>query len=394
MKTDLSLKIILVVIFSLNSLSVFSQSCQWTQIAPGDCYRLVRVGNNVLYITRRNDILRSMDNGLIWNNANWPAGISIATGATYTPLNGGIFMVGSIDDGVWMSADTGSTFFQTGISTTGCSSEELLTLLNGSVLGVLHQVGCGMYHYTQNSWQFSEGFTIPLDYVQKSVDTLYAVSDGYLLLSTNLDNGWVPVNFDLYRAITIKSDSLYLLNSSGELIVAEANTQTGVNLPNPRSTPLLNGLFNDIEFIPNTNILLALEENTGLYISYDFGFTWNNCPVNGATNYYKITNDNNLTFVGTNVGLYSINLITDIARESKSSLLIYPNPVNSYLIVNSIELVSTIEIIDVLGNKLKEEINFTTNFRLDLSFLRNGIYFIRFYGEKKNTVSVYRIVKI
>lgn len=244
------------------------------------------------------------------------------------------------------------------------------------------------------TWQFSEGFTIPLDYVQKSVDTLYAVSYGYLLLSTNLDNGWVPVNFDLYSAITIKSDSLYLLNSSGELIVAEANTQTGVNLPNPRSTPLLNGLFNDIEFIPNTNILLALEENTGLYISYDFGFTWNNCPVNGATNYYKITNDNNLTFVGTNVGLYSINLITDIAGESKSSLLIYPNPVNSYLIVNSIELVSTIEIIDVLGNKLKEEVNFTTNFRLDLSFLRNGIYFIRFYGEKKNTVSVYRIVKI
>jgi hypothetical protein len=71
----------------------------------------------------------------------------------------------------------------------------------------------------------------------------------------------------------------------------------------------------------------------------------------------------------------NINLI-----DSSSDLLFYPNPITDYFMVNEI---GTIEIYDVLGNKIFQSEIAHSNFEINLSPYPNGIYFVKFYTTNK-----------
>ena len=69
--------------------------------------------------------------------------------------------------------------------------------------------------------------------------------------------------------------------------------------------------------------------------------------------------------------------------ESNNSVSIYPNPATTVLNVVA-EGYNTIEVINLLGQTVYT-CNATNNTQINVSNLRNGVYFVRVNGEKGTT---------
>ncbi len=85
-------------------------------------------------------------------------------------------------------------------------------------------------------------------------------------------------------------------------------------------------------------------------------------------------------------------LTTGLATLSNAEFIsLYPNPTNSVLNVNSeAEVISTFIIRDVTG---KEILKGNTAKQINVSALESGIYFISFYNETEQLVSIKKIIK-
>jgi len=89
-------------------------------------------------------------------------------------------------------------------------------------------------------------------------------------------------------------------------------------------------------------------------------------------------------------GSISVRLLSANDVEKKV-LTIYPNPVFNKLIISSPELITKINITNVLGKKVFDRKVHAEKLQIDMSSYRNGMYFIQIEsGEKINT---YRIIK-
>jgi|GEM_PF-3615536 len=79
-------------------------------------------------------------------------------------------------------------------------------------------------------------------------------------------------------------------------------------------------------------------------------------------------------------------------------LSVFPNPAKDIIVISNIvnHGVKEIEIFDLVGEKKK--ITFTSGLRdtikVDLSNLRNGVYFIRFYDKKGKAIEMLKISKV
>ena len=93
-------------------------------------------------------------------------------------------------------------------------------------------------------------------------------------------------------------------------------------------------------------------------------------------------------------GIQYINQFLNIdSFDNTNNLIVYPNPTSSKVYITSNENVSTYEIFNTLGQKVKEG-NFNAVLEqeeLDLTALQNGLYILNFKGEKVN--KTVRIVK-
>lgn len=68
---------------------------------------------------------------------------------------------------------------------------------------------------------------------------------------------------------------------------------------------------------------------------------------------------------------------------NNSGVIIYPNPANNYLMINSIKTVDKVELTDFTGRVL---ITSTNKTKIDISLLQTGVYLIRIYmGDKVHT---------
>jgi hypothetical protein len=79
--------------------------------------------------------------------------------------------------------------------------------------------------------------------------------------------------------------------------------------------------------------------------------------------------------------------------DNTNNLIVYPNPTSSKVYITSKEYVSTYEIFNTLGQKVKEG-NFNAVLEqeeLDLTALQNGLYILNFKGVKVN--KTVRIIK-
>jgi len=89
-------------------------------------------------------------------------------------------------------------------------------------------------------------------------------------------------------------------------------------------------------------------------------------------------------------GSISVRLL-DINEAAKEVLTIYPNPVFNKLIISSPELITKVNITNVLGKTVFDRKIHTDKLNIDMSGYKNGMYFIQIEsGDKINT---YRINK-
>ena len=100
----------------------------------------------------------------------------------------------------------------------------------------------------------------------------------------------------------------------------------------------------------------------------------------GNTVYYRV-----YPFVNTVLGSYRLNVrikrtawATGIENLNSNKIVVYPNPANNTLNVSSQSMISSIEIINVLGQVVKTQTPIEDNKTMfDISALTNGIYFIK-----------------
>ena len=85
--------------------------------------------------------------------------------------------------------------------------------------------------------------------------------------------------------------------------------------------------------------------------------------------------------------LVSINNIVPL----KNNITVYPNPATDKVIVNSLKMISTIEIFNINGKKVFATNNLKQQIfsEIDLSNFQKGIYFIKIYdGENTYTKKI------
>lgn len=68
--------------------------------------------------------------------------------------------------------------------------------------------------------------------------------------------------------------------------------------------------------------------------------------------------------------------VTEIRNTSENRVIVYPNPANEYLIVNSNENIVDLTLMSVDGKQLQRFSQLNNNARIDVSALAPGIYFI------------------
>jgi len=80
--------------------------------------------------------------------------------------------------------------------------------------------------------------------------------------------------------------------------------------------------------------------------------------------------------------------VNDLEKEA---LTIYPNPVFNKLIISSPQLITKINITNVLGKKVFDRKIHADKLSIDMSSYRNGMYFIQI--ESGDSINTYRIIK-
>ena len=79
--------------------------------------------------------------------------------------------------------------------------------------------------------------------------------------------------------------------------------------------------------------------------------------------------------------------LLSVNNIDNSQINIYPNPTNSYVIVESEEIITSISLFNSIGVKLFENKNIgEKSFRIDIDDFASGIYFIRIDGETRKLI--------
>ena len=78
--------------------------------------------------------------------------------------------------------------------------------------------------------------------------------------------------------------------------------------------------------------------------------------------------------------------------ENKNTLAIYPNPTNDYFIVEGINSNCQIELYDILGKKVLNQIANSSDTKIDLSGFNNGIYFYKIINQD-NILQTGKLIK-
>jgi hypothetical protein len=68
---------------------------------------------------------------------------------------------------------------------------------------------------------------------------------------------------------------------------------------------------------------------------------------------------------------------TESNNRSKNLITLYPNPASKELFIENLELNSTIEIFNTLGELIFSELNTSSNCRINIENHNSGVYFVR-----------------
>jgi len=104
-------------------------------------------------------------------------------------------------------------------------------------------------------------------------------------------------------------------------------------------------------------------------------------------------NNDNCLYTNPEFNYCSLGLNNQIKTEEDEKTIIYPNPVKDFLNINSKEVISNIEVLDIEGRLLITEENINNlNYTTNLNTLTKGIYILKIKYKNKNTSS-YKLLK-
>ncbi len=73
--------------------------------------------------------------------------------------------------------------------------------------------------------------------------------------------------------------------------------------------------------------------------------------------------------------------------------IVFPNPAASFFHVKSDEMISSVEVFDILGKPVAEKQANSTEVQINISHLNRGMYFVRIYGEEGKVIRTQRLRK-
>jgi len=287
--------------------NIFNNEVNWNQVVSGDCWRLIVGPDGKLFVPRRTDLMRSVDNGVTWNNANWPLGIvrdgtSLYPGAVYNSVTSQ-YLQCALDNGYWISNNNGDSFIQTGPTGFGTGGLEMLTLNNGQVLATMGGSQRGVYKSTNianTDWSNNYGGVDSYDFTSFNDVLIFSATSNNILKSTNQGDSWTSLINGNFTDVERIQDSLAWIRNSGELYIAHKDEVSSNIAARYNFGP---GYF-DVRYDSINNVLAVVKNTGGIYISFNHGNTWLSYPISGATNYYDLCFYEGRLYVGTDIGLY------------------------------------------------------------------------------------------
>jgi hypothetical protein len=81
---------------------------------------------------------------------------------------------------------------------------------------------------------------------------------------------------------------------------------------------------------------------------------------------------------------YEAPLSTD--DNSIKKLSVYPNPANNYVKISTENIISKVQLFNIIGKKVLETKSLKNN-SLNISSLKNGVYFLKIYDANNKTAT-------
>ena len=293
-----------------SSFTIKVDNLTWNLVSPGSCWRVIpNTDSTVLFLSRTNDVLKSTNFGVSFNStgATFPIvreNLGTFCGGAYSNYNGGQLVIAGMDNGYYMSNNNGSIFDLTGPKGFGCVSESIIALKNGRFIASLGGFLRGIYKSSGNdnqSWTNKWGGEQldPRNFSQSN-NVIFSATTAGILKSTDLGETWnkeLPGNI---MDVECVNDSLYYIDLNGNFYVSKS---TSVNNSKLRfSFPYSDSM--DCVYSNQNKILVAVSNNSGIYISNNRGFTWTKYSLPGVGQYKKVSVIKNKIFVTTSNGLY------------------------------------------------------------------------------------------
>jgi Secretion system C-terminal sorting domain len=151
----------------------------------------------------------------------------------------------------------------------------------------------------------------------------------------------------------------------------------------------------------NNGVLAFAATYNGVYVSADHGNSWSQINF-GLTDtiVYSVTCNGTFAFAGTDSSVWRRPLselptgVFEIANKT-NNISIYPNPTSNELrIETNSNQKYFVQLFDINGKVVTEEISFTQIITLVLTNQREGIYFLIVKDEKNNLVKTQKVVFI
>ena len=283
----------------------------WSLVFDDDVFN-VSFGENVHFLTTRTSVFKSEDTEN-WTECNWPLGI-VRNGTSVAPgmnWNDERLIVGALDNGFFISTDSGESFSQTGPTGYGCQSVSILQLPNGEAIGMMGGYQRGLWKcgpMPETTW--TNEYSVGADQwdIQYHDGDLFATSyapnhPGGILKSADLGESWEIIYSTSYSANPL---SYCILNDT--LIYMNQQSETHhINMNNWSEIAMYEGTINepyDLHFSAGHLFACNVE---GIFISYDLGITWQAIGPNTSLFYHLVEHDGILWAAG-ETGLWSTQL--------------------------------------------------------------------------------------
>lgn len=144
---------------------------------------------------------------------------------------------------------------------------------------------------------------------------------------------------------------------------------------------LTGGPYWSIDAYDANNAIIASGTNSNIYKTINGGTTWTQENIPASVNYiskifYLDANNAWAVSGGGTIIKYSSS-VTAIKETKISDFMLYPNPTNSFITINSQNKLGTIKITNLLGAEVLTLEENETNTKIDLSNFNTGVYFIK-----------------